>query len=57
MSKLKNTDGQEPKLINIMPSISNYEKIIDNYQKGISSGEFYEEPIVSEIEQFFYPDW
>ena len=38
----------------LIPSITNYQKIIDRYKKGISGGEFYEEPIG---EEFAYPDW
>tara|TARA_Y100001970_G_C14255801_1_gene875254 strand:- start:337 stop:504 length:168 start_codon:yes stop_codon:yes gene_type:complete len=38
----------------LVPSISNYERAIDNYKKGINAGDFYEEPIG---EDFLYPDW
>ena len=38
----------------LIPSVINYQKIIDSYQKGIRDGDFYEEPIGYE---FIYPDW
>tara|TARA_B100000212_G_scaffold248847_1_gene190222 strand:- start:38 stop:190 length:153 start_codon:yes stop_codon:yes gene_type:complete len=38
----------------IIPSIATYQRAIDNYEKGIESGAFYEEPIG---EDFSYPDW
>ena len=38
----------------IVPSIASYQKVIDNYKKGLKSGDFYEEPIG---EDFVYPDW
>ena len=38
----------------IIPSIANYQKVIDIYEKGIKEGFFYEEPIG---EDFIYPDW
>ena len=37
-----------------IPSISSYQKIIDNYERGLKKGEFYEEPIG---EDSIYPDW
>ncbi len=37
----------------LIPSVINYQKIIDRYKKGIKEGEFYEEP----IGDFIYPDW
>jgi len=39
---------------NLVPSVINYQKIIDDYKKGIKDGDFYEEPIGDE---FIYPDW
>ena len=42
---------------NLIPSVMNYQKIIDNYNKGIKSGEFYEEPIGDDLFGCFYPDW
>ncbi len=38
----------------MIPSIANYQKVIDNYKKGIKAGEFYEEPLGDD---FIYPDW
>jgi len=38
----------------LLPSIASYKKIIENYDKGIKEGEFYEEPIGGD---FNYPDW
>ena len=42
---------------NLIPSIMNYQKIIDSYKKGIRDGEFYEEPIGDDPFGCFYPDW
>ena len=39
---------------NLIPTVMNYQKIIDSYKRGIIEGEFYEEPIGDE---FLYPDW
>ena len=39
---------------NLVPSVMNYMKIIDAYNKGIRDGEFYEEPIGDDLT---YPDW
>ena len=39
---------------NLIPTVMNYQKIIDSYRRGIREGEFYEEPIGDE---FLYPDW
>ena len=38
----------------LIPSVLNYQKIIDRYKKGIRDGDFYEEPMGDE---FIYPDW
>tara|TARA_Y100001978_G_C23520637_1_gene350070 strand:+ start:168 stop:320 length:153 start_codon:yes stop_codon:yes gene_type:complete len=38
----------------LIPSIKAYERMSDLYYKGISAGDFYEEPIG---EDFLYPDW
>ena len=38
----------------LIPSIVSYKKIIENYDKGIKEGEFYEEPIGGNSN---YPDW
>ena len=38
----------------LVPSIASYEKVIENYNKGIKEGEFYEEPIGRD---FNSPDW
>ena len=49
------TKNNHPSYIgNLIPSVMNYQKIIDSYKKGISDGEFYEEPIGDE---YIYPDW
>lgn len=42
---------------NLIPSIMNYQKIIENYKKGIRAGDFYEEPIDDDPFGCFYPDW
>ena len=39
---------------NLVPSLMNYNKIIESYKKGIREGDFYEEPLGDE---FIYPDW
>ena len=39
---------------NHAPTIANYHKLINTYTKGISTGDFYEEPIGTD---FIYPDW
>tara|TARA_B100000900_G_scaffold11503_1_gene9461 strand:- start:443 stop:592 length:150 start_codon:yes stop_codon:yes gene_type:complete len=39
---------------NLIPSVMNYQKIIENYKKGIRAGDFYEEPIDDDL---IYPDW
>ena len=45
----------EPSYIgDLIPSVYNYQKIIDRYKKGITNGDFYEEPLGDE---FMYPDW
>ena len=38
----------------LLPSIASYKKIIEKYDKGITEGEFYEEPIGGD---FNYLDW
>ena len=48
------TENKPSYIGNLIPSVMNYQKIIDNYKKGIRDGEFYEEPIGDE---FNYPDW
>ena len=46
---------QNPAFVgDLIPSIINYQKIIDRYEKGIRDGEFYEEPIGDDL---IYPDW
>ncbi len=39
---------------NLVPTIANYQKVIDEYKKGITSEDFYEEPLGQD---FVYPDW
>jgi len=47
--------GNNPSFVgNLVPTISNYQKLITKYKKGIIVGHFYEEPIG---EDFVYPDW
>ena len=48
------TENKPSYIGNLIPSVMNYQKIIDSYKKGIRDGEFYEEPIGDE---FNYPDW
>ena len=38
----------------LIPSVATYKKAINIYQKGLNSGDFYEEPIGDD---FKYPDW
>ena len=38
----------------LIPSIAFSKKIIEQYDKGIKEGDFYEEPIGRD---FNYPDW
>ena len=38
----------------LIPSKASYEKIIENYKRGLKKGDFYEEPVG---EDFIYPDW
>ena len=37
----------------LLPSIASYKKIIKKYDKAIKEGEFYEEPILGDLN---YPD-
>ena len=41
-------------VVDLLPSIASYKKIIEKYDKGIKKGEFYEEPTGRD---FKYPDW
>ncbi len=38
----------------LIPSVATYQKAINIYNKGLKSGDFYEEPIGDD---FNYPDW
>tara|TARA_Y100000589_G_scaffold21743_1_gene18133 strand:- start:2808 stop:2960 length:153 start_codon:yes stop_codon:yes gene_type:complete len=38
----------------LIPSLANYQRIINRYNKAINNGEFYEEPIGDD---YSYPDW
>ena len=38
----------------LIPSVTTYNKAIENYKHGIKAGDFYEELIG---EDFSYPDW
>ncbi len=41
----------------LIPSINSYQKIIDQYERGLKKGEFYEEPIGEDPFGHIYPDW
>ena len=41
----------------LIPSINSYQKIINQYEKGLKKGDFYEEPIGEDQFGNFYPDW
>ena len=41
----------------LIPSVATYQKAINIYEKGIKSGDFYEEPIGDDPFGYFYPDW
>ena len=41
-------------IVDMVPSTSNYAKVIKHYKKAIQKGDFYEEPLG---EDFVYPDW
>ena len=41
----------------LIPSINSYLKIIDQYERGLKKGEFYEEPIGEDPFGHIYPDW
>jgi len=41
----------------LIPSINSYQKIINQYEKGLKKGDFYEEPIGEDQFGYFYPDW
>ena len=38
----------------LIPSVSTYNKALEIYKKGITSRDFYEEPIADD---YIYPDW
>ena len=38
----------------LIPSTNSYQKIIDQYERGLKKGEFYEEQIEEDL---IYPDW
>ena len=38
----------------LIPSINSCQKIIDQYERGLKQGEFYEEQIGEDL---IYPDW
>ena len=40
--------------VNLIPSISLYQRVIDKYEKALKKGEFQEGPIG---EDSIYPDW
>ena len=41
-------------VVDLLPSIATYKKIIEKYYKGIKEGGFYEEPTGR---YFNYPNW
>ena len=41
----------------LIPSINSYQKIIDQYERGLKKGEFYEEQIGEDPFGHIYPDW
>ena len=41
----------------LIPSINSYQKIIDQYERGLKQGEFYEEQIGEDPSGHIYPDW
>ena len=41
----------------LIPSVATYQKAINIYEKGLKSGDFYEEPIGDDPFGYFYPDW
>jgi len=41
----------------LVPSVNTYQKIIANYERGLTKGDFYEEPIGEDPFGYFYPDW
>ena len=38
----------------LVPSVQSYKRVIENYERGLQEGEFYEESIGLD---FNYPDW
>ena len=40
--------------VDLIPSISSYEKVIDKYEKGFKKGNFFNENIGEDAN---YPDW
>ena len=48
----------EPSYVgDLIPSINTYHKIIDQYERGLKKGEFYEHPIGEDPSGHIYPDW
>ena len=48
----------EPSYVgDLIPSTHSYQKIIDQYEKGLKKGGFYEEPIGEDPFGHIYPDW
>ena len=41
----------------LIPSIKSYKKIIDQYERGLKKGEFYEAQIGEDPFSNIYPDW
>tara|TARA_B100000212_G_C26961809_1_gene358809 strand:- start:118 stop:279 length:162 start_codon:yes stop_codon:yes gene_type:complete len=50
--------NDNPKYVgDLIPSIATYQKMINIYEKGLKTGQFYEEPIGDDPFGYFYPDW
>ena len=48
----------EPSYVgDLVSSKYSYQEIIDQYERGLKKGEFYEEPIEAEPFNHIYPDW
>tara|TARA_B100000700_G_C14587672_1_gene643160 strand:+ start:110 stop:274 length:165 start_codon:yes stop_codon:yes gene_type:complete len=54
MSELIKSKNDASFVDNLFSTIANYQKLIAKYKKGITAGDFYEEPIGKD---FIYPDW
>ena len=41
-------------LVDLVPSMASYKKVIEKYDNGIKEGKLYDEPLGGD---FNYPDW